>query len=97
MLCLQLRHEAWDAISNYVLRHALSSLCAAPCCVNQTCAGQVYRGKWCSVDIAAKEYLAVEDGETELHTSGQDVTEQARQRAQVRAAASCLLWLVPPI
>jgi hypothetical protein len=27
---------------------------------------QVYRGKWCDVEIAAKEYLAVDDdGETE--------------------------------
>jgi hypothetical protein len=43
---------------------------------------QVFRGKWCETDIAAKEYLAVNDGETEF-SAGSEPTEAARQRAKV--------------
>jgi hypothetical protein len=42
----------------------------------------VYRGKWCDIDIAAKEYLGVDDRETEF-SAGSEPTEAARQRAQV--------------
>jgi hypothetical protein len=96
VLCLQLsghRQGAQPAVACAV-PHA-ETRCALPCCVKTSCAAQVYRGKWCSVDIAAKEYLAVEDGETELHTSGQEPTEAARQKAQVCAEQRDMrvLWL----
>jgi hypothetical protein len=39
------------------------------------CGLQVYRGKWCGIDIAAREYQAVEGEETEWR--------EERQRVQV--------------
>ena len=67
--------SALNTLAEYqLLCHTV--LCCAVLCV------QVYRGKWCSIDIAAKEYLAVEDGETDFSASGEP-TEAGRQKAQV--------------
>lgn len=50
---------------------------------------QVYRGKWCGIDIAAKEYLGG-DEDSELQGSGEQ-SDAGRLRAQVStpAAAFC--------
>jgi hypothetical protein len=51
------------------------------CC----CAVQVYRGTWTNIDIAAKEYVAVED--IEVEEGRWQPSEVALQRARVRLAA----------
>jgi len=66
-------------------------------CVSFLCpAYQVYRGKWCNIDIAAKEYLAVDDGESEQFNADHEPTEAARNRAKVSytaaAASHTMLW-----
>jgi hypothetical protein len=48
---------------------------------------QVYRGKWCGIDIAAKEYLGGDD-DSDMQGSGEQ-SEAGRQRAQVRGICSC--------
>ena len=54
------------------------------------CCLQVYRGKWCNIDIAAKEYLAVDDGECEqLTTANQEPSEAAKNRAKVSVYVAC--------
>jgi len=54
---------------------------------------QVYRGKWCNIDIAAKEYLAVDEDESTLallqFNADQMSPEAARNRAKVSYAAGC--------
>lgn len=63
-------------------------LCAYACvCIVHCPAYQVYRGKWCNIDIAAKEYLPVDDGEFEHFNTDQESTEAARNRAKVSYAA----------
>jgi hypothetical protein len=41
---------------------------------------QVYRGTWTNIDVAAKEYLAVDDCEV---AAGKNPSELAMQRARV--------------
>jgi hypothetical protein len=53
----------------------------------------VYRGTWTNIDIAAKEYLAVDDCEV---SPGENPSELAMQRARVRVERSaCIMGQTP--
>lgn len=51
------------------------------------CIVQVYRGTWTNIDIAAKEYLPVDDWEVE---AGREPSQAAHQRARVSGRCQTL-------
>jgi hypothetical protein len=60
----------------------MNNLCVylSVCGTAAACPAQVYRGTWTNIDIAAKEYLAVDECET---AAGKTPSELAMQRARV--------------